>query len=75
MIYFLNLTIPATLLLLGFGVFLLQDSLSVSGPSQLPEVIGGALLCALGLIVAYPQLRLALRWTQERRDQNKEQLP
>ncbi len=68
--YFLNLTVPATLVLLGFGGFLLHDSVSLSGPSQLPEVMGGALLLALGLIAAYPQLRMILRWMQYRRAQN-----
>jgi hypothetical protein len=68
--YFLNLTIPATLVLLGFRGFLLHDSVSFSGPSQLPEAMVGALLLALGSIVAYPQLRLAIRRMQARRAQN-----
>jgi hypothetical protein len=60
--YFLNLTIPVTLMLIGFGGYLLDDSISPSGPSQLAEVMGGASLLALGLIALLPQVRLALRW-------------
>jgi hypothetical protein len=68
--YFLNLSIPFTVIVLGFGGFLLHDSVSSSGPWQLQEVIGGALLLALGLISAYPQLRFAIRWMQDWRAQN-----
>jgi protein-S-isoprenylcysteine O-methyltransferase Ste14 len=60
--YFLTLTITATLLLLGSGGALLYDSVSHNLPSELPEVIGGALLFALGLILLYSQARLAVRW-------------
>jgi hypothetical protein len=60
--YFLNLTIPVTLMLIGFGGYLLDDSISHSGASQLAEVMGGASLLALGLIALLPQVRLALRW-------------
>jgi len=60
--YFLNLTIPVTLMLIGFGGYLLDDSISHSGTAQLPEVMGGASLLALGLIALLPQVRLALRW-------------
>ena len=62
--YFLNLTILITLMLIGFGGYLLDDSISHSGPSQLPEVMGGASLLALGLIALLPQVRLALKWVQ-----------
>ena len=62
--YFLNLTVPVTLMLIGFGGDLLDDSISHSGPSELPEVMGGASLLALGLIALLPQARLALRWMQ-----------
>ena len=62
--YFLSLTIPVTVMLIGFGGYLLDDSISHSGPSQLPEVVGGASLLALGLIALLPQVRLALRWMQ-----------
>ena len=62
--YFLNLTVPVTLMLIGFGGYLLDDSISHSGTSQLPEVMGGASLLALGLIALLPQVRLALRWMQ-----------
>jgi len=65
--YFLSLSIPFTLMVLGFGGFLLHDSVSTSGPAQLQEVIGGALLLALGLIAAYPQLRFAIRRMQDGR--------
>ncbi len=61
--YFLNLTIPVTLMLIGFGGgYLLDDSMSHSGPSELPKVMGGASLLAVGLIALLPQVRLALRW-------------
>jgi hypothetical protein len=40
-VYFLNLTIPGILLLIGFGGYFLYDSMAHSGP-QLSEVIGGA---------------------------------
>ena len=61
---FLSLTIPATLVLIGFGGYLLDDAIFHSGPSQLAGVMGGASLLALGLIVLLPQARLALRWMQ-----------
>jgi hypothetical protein len=60
--YFLTLTITATLLLLGSGGTLLYDSVSHNLPSQFPELIGGALLLALGLILLYSQTKLAVRW-------------
>lgn len=59
--YYFTLTITATLLLLGSGGALLYDSVSYNLPSQLPEVIGGALFFALGLILLYFQARLAVR--------------
>jgi len=68
--YFLNLTIPFTLIVLCFGGFLLHDAVSSPGSSQLPEVIGGALLFASGLIATYPQLRLAVRRMQDWRAHN-----
>jgi hypothetical protein len=68
--YFLNLTIPVTLIVLGFGGFLLYDSVSFPGPSQLVEVMGGALLLAFGLIAACAQVRPALRWMQAGWEQN-----
>jgi hypothetical protein len=60
--HFLILSLPVTLILFLCGAFLLYDSILTSAFSQGPEVIGGALLLALGLIAGYPQVRLALRW-------------
>jgi hypothetical protein len=68
--YFLNLTIPFTLIVLGLAGFLLHDSVSSPGSSQLPEVILGALLFASGLMAAYSQLRLAVRRMQDWRAHN-----
>ena len=65
--HFLSLSIPFTVMVLGLGGFLLHDSVSTSGPAQLQEVILGALLLALGLIAAYPQLRFATRRMQDGR--------
>ena len=65
---FLGLTIPATLVLIGFGGYLLDDSISHSGPSQLAGVMGGASLLALGLIALLPQVKFALRWMREARN-------
>ncbi len=59
--YFLNLTIMATVILFGSGGFLVYDSVSHAGMSQIPEVIGGASLLALGLILVYPQVRFAIK--------------
>jgi len=61
-VHFLQITLPVTLIFLGLGGFFLYDSVSNNGHFQAPEVIGGASLVALGLIVAYPQLRMALKW-------------
>jgi ABC-type nickel/cobalt efflux system permease component RcnA len=71
--YFLNVTIVATLILLGFGGFLVYDSVSHTGLSQFPEVIGGALLLALGLTLLYSQAKFAVRWmhaARTERDRN-----
>jgi hypothetical protein len=62
--YFLCLTVPGTLLLLGFGVFLLYDSIAYAGPSQLPEVLAGAFLLASGLISLQAQVRFVFRWIE-----------
>jgi len=43
--YFLNLTIMATVILFGSGGFLVYDSVSHAGMSQIPEVIGGFTAC------------------------------
>ncbi len=67
--YFLNLTITTILIPLGFGGFFLYDSVSNSEPSQLPEVLAGALLVALSLVLLYIQLREGLRWMRAARDQ------
>ena len=60
--YFLSLMMVATLILFGFGGFFVYDSVSHTGLSQFPEVIGGALLLALGLTLLYSQAKLAVRW-------------
>jgi hypothetical protein len=72
--YFLNLTIPVTLMLIGLGGYFLDDSISHPGPSQLLEVMGGASLLALGLIALLPQVRLALRWMQAVRNHHNRDL-
>ena len=60
--YFLNISIAAILILLGSGGFFLYDSVAHSGPSQLPEVMGGASLLALGLILLSLPAKVAVRW-------------
>jgi len=65
--YFLNISISAVLFLLGSGGFLLYDSVAHSGPSQLPEVLGGAKLLALGLILVCLPAKLAIRWMRAER--------
>jgi hypothetical protein len=52
--HFLHLTVPATLTIFGFGGFLLYNSASFSSPSQLAELIAGALLLALGSLAGFP---------------------
>ncbi len=59
--YFLHPMIVATVILFGSGGFLVYDSVSHSGLSQIPEVIGGASLLALGLILLYPQVKFAIK--------------
>ena len=68
--HFLHLTVPVTLMILGFGGFLLYDALSFSSPSQLPELIAGALLLALGSLAVFLQLRLAIRRIEAWRGEN-----
>lgn len=68
--HFLNLTFVITLILFGFGGYFLFDSISHSGPAQFPEVIGGALLLAVGLILLYSQVRLAVTWINAARAEN-----
>jgi len=63
--YFIKFMIVSTLILIGFGGFLLYDALSQTTNSQVLEVIGGAVLVALGLIILYPQGQLAIRWLRE----------
>jgi len=68
--YFVNISISAVLVLLGSGGFLLYDSVAHSGPSQLPEVLGGASLLALGLILFSLPAKLAVRWMRAARAGN-----
>jgi len=65
--YYLNISISAVVILLGSGGFLLYDSVAYSGPSQLPEVLGGASLLALGLILCSLPAKLAVRWMRAER--------
>ena len=74
--HFLKIMLPFTLgffVLSGLGGFLVLDSVRNSGPvpnsGSLVEVIGGAVLLALGLFAVYPQVRLALCWMQAARDE------
>ena len=60
--HFVNLIIATTLILLGFGGFLLFDSMGHTAAFQLPEVIGGAFLLALGLILLFSQAKRTVRW-------------
>ena len=68
--YFIKFMIVATLILIGFGGFLLYDAVSQPTNSQGFEVIGGAVLLALGLMTLYPQGQLVIRWLREIRTQS-----
>jgi hypothetical protein len=63
--YFIKFMIVSTLILIGFGGFLLYDAVSQPTNSQVLEVIGGAVLVALGLTTLYPQGQMAIRWLRE----------
>ncbi len=63
--YFIKFMILSTLILLGAGGLLLYDAVAQPTNSQVLEVIGGAVLVALGLITLYPQGQLAIRWLRE----------
>lgn len=63
--YFTKFMIVSTLVLIGVGGFLLYDAVSQPTNSQVLEVIGGAVLVALGLTTLYPQGQLAIRWLRE----------
>ena len=60
--YFMNLTILATLGLFGAGGFLVYDSVSHAGVSQFPEVVGGAVLLAVGLVLLFTAAKEMVRW-------------
>ena len=68
--HFLHLTVPVTLMILGFGGFFLYDAVSFSSPSQLAELIAGALLLTLGSLAVFLQLRLAIRRIEAWRAEN-----
>ena len=68
--YFMKFMIVSTLILTGFGGFLLYDAASQPTNSQGFEVIGGAVLLALGLMTLYPQGQLVIRWLREIRAQS-----
>jgi hypothetical protein len=63
--YFLKLMIAATITMLGLGGFLLYDAVSQPTNSQVLEVMGGAVLVALGLITLYLQGQVAIQWVRE----------
>ena len=63
--YFLKFMIVASFILLGLGGFFLYDAVSQPSNTQGLEVIGGAVLVALGLLSLYPQGQLAIRWLRE----------
>jgi len=63
--YFIKVMFVSTLILIWFGGFLLYDAVSQPTNSQVLEVIGGAVLVALGLTTLYPQGQLAIRWLRE----------
>lgn len=63
--YFLKFMFIATLALFGFGGFLLYDAVAQPTNSQGLEVIAGAVLVALGLLMLYAQGQLAIRWLRE----------
>jgi len=68
--YFMKFMIVSTLILIGSGGFLLYDAVSQPTISQGFEVIGGAVLLALGLLTLYPQGQLVIRWLKEIRAQS-----
>jgi len=68
--YFVKFMIVSTLILIGFGGFLLYDAVSQPTNSQLFEVTGGAVLLALGLMTLYSQGQLVIRWLREMRTQS-----
>jgi hypothetical protein len=59
--YFFRLTITVSLILLGFGGYLLYESVSYVGPTQLPEVLIGAVFFSLGTFLLCSQTWLVLR--------------
>ena len=56
--YFFKLTIVTSLILVGLGVCLLYYSASSGG---LPELLGGAVVITLGILLMSSQTRLVLR--------------
>lgn len=65
--YFLKFMIVATFVLIAAGGFLVFDAVSQPSNTQIVEVIGGAVLLALGLLTLYPQGQLAIQWLKEMR--------
>ena len=59
--YFFKLTIATSLILLGSGGFLLYESASHGGQTQLAELLSGAVLITLGIFLLCSQTRLVLR--------------
>lgn len=59
--YFFKLTVAAGLILLGLGGCLLYDYTSSGGPTQLPELLIGAVVVTLGIFLLCSQTRLLLR--------------
>ena len=69
--YFLYLAIVINPMLFGFGGYFLYDSIFHSGPTQLFEVIGGAQLLALGLILMYSEIKSVMRWISATRTEQR----
>ena len=59
--YFFKLTIATSLILLGSGGFLLYESASRGGPTQLAELLSGAVVITLGIFLLCSQTRLVLQ--------------
>jgi len=57
----ITLTIVTSLMLLSLGGFLLYDSASHAGPTQLPELLSGAVVIPLGSFLLFSQTKLVLR--------------
>ena len=59
--YFFRFTVAAGLILLGSGAYLVYDSGSYAGPTELPELLGGAVFLSLGIFLLCSQTWVVLR--------------